>query len=122
MDPAAEMELQAAAEAMSNGRRAGLEGQFRIEPKGQPLPGELDNSCFSLGTAISFCLVKPTVTIPLVGPQTDAQGVVQFELKTQNEQTVPFGGLWTHGQRKSSQRRPEAARAMCPCPQNWKRD
>src|SRR5690242_21461348 len=87
-----------------------------------PSLSHFNNSFFSLATSISFCLVNPTVTIPLVGPQTDAQGVVQFELKTQNEQTVPFGGLWTHGQRKSSQRRPEAARAMCPCPQNWKRD
>jgi hypothetical protein len=42
-----------------------------------------------MGTAISFCLVKPTVTTPLAAPQTDAQGVAQFELNTQNGQTVP---------------------------------
>lgn len=89
MDPAGEIELQATAQANINGMQAELKGQFRIEAEGQRLRGELDNSGFSTGTAISFCLVKPTVTTPLAAPQTDAQGVAQFELNTQNGQTVP---------------------------------
>lgn len=89
MDPAGEIELQATAQANINGIQAELKGQFRIEAEGQRLRGELDNSGFSVGTAISFCLVKPTVTTPLAAPQTDAQGVAQFELNTQNGQTVP---------------------------------
>jgi len=89
MDPAREIELQATAQANINGMQAELKGQFRIEAEGQRLRGELDNSGFTMGTAISFCLVKPTVTTPLAAPQTDAQGVAQFELNTQNGQTVP---------------------------------
>jgi hypothetical protein len=89
MDPAREIELQATAQANINGTQAELKGQFRIEAEGQRLRGELDNSGFTMGTAISFCLVKPTVTTPLAAPQTDAQGVAQFELNTQNGQTVP---------------------------------
>jgi hypothetical protein len=69
--------------------QAELKGQFRIEAEGQRLRGELDNSGFSIGADISFCLVKPTGTTPLAAPQTDAQGVAQFELNTQNGQTVP---------------------------------
>src|SRR4029077_18081609 len=89
MDPAREIELQATAQANINGMQAELKGQFRIEAEGQRLRGELDNSGFTMGTDISFCLVKPTVTTPLAAPQTDAQGVAQFELNTQNGQTVP---------------------------------
>jgi len=89
MDPAGEIELQAQSQANINGVQAELRGQFRIEAEGQRLRGELDNSGLSMGTAISFCLVKPTVTTPLAAPQTDAQGVTQFELNTQNGQTVP---------------------------------
>src|SRR4029077_16154617 len=84
MDPAGEIELQAQSQANINGVQAELRGQFRIEAEGQRLRGELDNSRLSMGTAISFCLVKPTVTTPLAAPQTDAQGVTQFELNTQN--------------------------------------
>lgn len=91
MDPAGagQIELQATAQANINGIQAELKGQFRIEAEGQRLRGELDNSGFSMGTAISFCLVKPTGTTPLAAPQTDAQGVAQFELNTQTGQTVP---------------------------------
>jgi len=89
MDPAREIELQATAQANINGMQAELKGQFRLEAEGQRLRGELDNSGFTMGTAISFCLVKPTVTTPLAAPQTDARGVAQFELNTQNGQTVP---------------------------------
>jgi len=89
MDPAGEMELQATAQATINGMQTELKGQFRIEAEGLRLRGELDNSGFPTATAISFCLVKPTGTTPLVAPQTDAQGVAQFELNTQNGQTVP---------------------------------
>jgi hypothetical protein len=89
MDPAGEIELQARAQANSNGVQAELRGQFRIEAEGTRLTGELDNSDFPSGTAISFCLVKPSMTIPLAAPDTNAQGVAQFELNTQNGQTVP---------------------------------
>ena len=89
MDPAGEIELQAQSQANINGVYAELRGQFRIEAEGQRLRGELSNSGFSMGTAISFCLVKQTVTTPLVAPQTDAQGVSQFVLNTRIAQTVP---------------------------------
>jgi hypothetical protein len=89
MDPAGEIELQAQAQANINGVQVELRGQFRIEAEGIRLTGEFDNSNFPSGTAISFCLVKPSMTIPLAAPDTNAQGVAQFELNTQNGQTVP---------------------------------
>ena len=84
-----EVELQAQAQADLNGVPAQLHGQFRIEAEGVRLTGELDNSNFPSGKAISFCLSKPTVRIPLAAPDTNAQGVAQFELNTQSGQTVP---------------------------------
>jgi hypothetical protein len=89
MDPAGEIELQAKAEANINGVQAELRGQFRIEAEGTRLTGELDNSNFPANTAISFCLMKPTMTIPLAAPETNGLGVAQFEVNTQNAQTVP---------------------------------
>lgn len=84
-----EVELQAQAQADLNGVRVPLHGQFRIEAEGVRLMGELDNSNFPSGTAISFCLLKSTVRTPLGAPDTNAQGVAQFELNTQSGQTVP---------------------------------
>jgi hypothetical protein len=89
MDPAGEIELQAQSQANINGVQAELRGQFRIEAEGTRLTGELDNSNFPANTAISFCLVKSSMTIPLAAPDTNAQGVAQFELNTQNGQTFP---------------------------------
>lgn len=88
-DPVPEVELQADVKATINGMQAELKGQFRIELGSKRLRGELDNSGFPMGTAISFCLVNSTGTTPLEAPQIDAQGVAQFELNTQNRQTVP---------------------------------
>jgi hypothetical protein len=89
MDPAVEIELQAQSQVDINGVQAELRGQFRIEAEGTRLTGELDNSNFPANTAISFCLVKSSMTIPLAAPETNTQGVALFELNTQNGQTVP---------------------------------
>jgi hypothetical protein len=88
-DPNGETELQARAQADIAGMQTSLAGQFRTEAEGQRLTGELDNRNVPTGTAISFCLVQPSGTTALAAPETNAQGVAQFELNTQNGQAVP---------------------------------
>jgi hypothetical protein len=91
-DPAAETELQARAQAMVNGMQVEVNGQFRSEAEGQRLRGELDNPNLAVGTPVSFCLVKPSGSMPLAAPQAmlaSGQEVAQFELNTESGQPVP---------------------------------
>jgi len=56
------------------------------------LTGEMDNPNLTVGTPVSFCLVKMSATMPLAAPQAmEASGqlVTQFVLTSQNSQAVP---------------------------------
>ncbi|HMF91199.1 MAG TPA: hypothetical protein VKL40_11180 [Candidatus Angelobacter sp.] len=87
-----EIELQARAQALINGMEAELDGQFRVEAEGQRLRGELDKLNLAIGTPVSFCLRKSSGTVALAAPvvmQSSGDELAQFELNTENGQTVP---------------------------------
>src|SRR5262245_11923705 len=60
-----EVRLRARGEAIISGIEAELRGTFERRPERTRLDGELENINLPLGSAISFCLVQGSNTLPL---------------------------------------------------------
>jgi hypothetical protein len=99
-DPDQGVRLRARAQRVIKGIEAELRGDFRRQNGGnddqgrrKDLHGELENINLPRGTEISFCLATSSGSIPLaavkVGHNDDEQRSAEFELESQNGDSVP---------------------------------